>query len=128
MAGTTKAKPTDFTGRQREQLAEARANELRARESEISTIQKLEAEIDEKTVTDYSQGTSPIVLDADDEVVSQGVELSDDTVIIRVAEELEMMTFGAGNHYDFKPGKQYKVPRALAEHLLDKGYLWVRAF
>jgi menaquinone-dependent protoporphyrinogen IX oxidase len=33
------------------------------------------------------------------------------------------MTLGAGNYYSFKAGQKYKVTKAVAEHLQEKGYL-----
>ena len=46
------------------------------------------------------------------------------TVVIRVNSTLEHLTFGAGTDYNFEEGRQYRVPRALADHLEEKGYVW----
>jgi hypothetical protein len=61
-----------------------------------------------------------------DEVEDLGVSLADDSVVVRVAEDLEMMTIGAGNHYSFQAGKKYKVSQVVANHLREKGYLYDR--
>ena len=58
-----------------------------------------------------------------DEVESVGVDLSDEYDVIRVAEDIQAMTIGAGNTYDFKAGKKYKVTKHVAAHLREKGYL-----
>lgn len=47
----------------------------------------------------------------------------DDSVEIRVVETIENMTLGAGNNYSFKAGQKYKVTKAVAAHLKEKGYL-----
>jgi uncharacterized protein (DUF934 family) len=76
---------------------------------------------DETEVTDLTANPSnPTIID---EVESVGVSLADDQVVIRVAETLEMMAFGAGNFYSFVAGKKYKVSKDLARHLEEKGYL-----
>jgi len=40
-----------------------------------------------------------------------------------VVDDIEAMTFGAGNFYTFRAGQKYEVSRDLAEHLKAKGYL-----
>jgi hypothetical protein len=45
-------------------------------------------------------------------------------VTIRVNEDLEKVTIGAGNHYDFEAGRRYSVPKHVADHLEEKGYVW----
>ena len=51
------------------------------------------------------------------------VGTQDDTVVIRVVADIENMTLGAGNNYNFKAGQKYQVTRAVAKHLEEKGYL-----
>ncbi len=118
-----KAKVTDVTGREREAQIKAHAEELASRANEISmasiTAQaKLETE-----VIDISVPSKPTVID---EVEALGVSLADDTTVIRVAEDLENVTIGAGNHFSFKAGQKYKVPKFVAVHLQEKGYLYDR--
>jgi hypothetical protein len=115
-----KAKPTDVTGRVREQLLEdnAQAQADRASEMSMATAQaqiKLETEVIDATVPDRQ---TVIV----DEVVTVG-NPADEFVEIRVIETIENMTLGAGNNYNFKAGQKYKVTKDVAQHLREKGYL-----
>lgn len=114
-----KAKPTDATGVMREKLmAEAvEAQQERAAEMSMATAQakvKLETEVIDATVPDRQT----IIVD---EVVT--VSNGDDTVEIRVVEDIENMTLGAGNNYNFKAGQKYRVQKQVAQHLKEKGYL-----
>ena len=78
----------------------------------------------ETEVTDLTEPTRTATVI--DEIESVGVSLADDSVVVRVAENIDMMTIGAGNHYSFETGKKYKVTKAVAEHLKEKGYLYDR--
>jgi hypothetical protein len=122
---TSKAKPADYTGRQRQVLAEQAADELAQRQGEISMAQQVERQKMETEIVDFSEGTTPstIVLD---EVTSVAPELTEEFAIIRVVEDIEDMTFGAGNLYTFKVGQKYKVTKQLADHLDEKGYIYSR--
>ena len=115
-----KAKPTDATGVIREQLLEqnAEAMQERANGMSMATAQakaKLEKEVIDATVPDRQ---TVIV----DEVITIG-NSADDSVEIRVVENIENMTLGAGNNYNFKAGQKYKVTKQVAQHLKEKGYL-----
>jgi hypothetical protein len=117
----SKAKVSDVTGRKREEQLKAVAEEQAARASEISMATRVQEIKDETEVTDLTVNpAAPTIID---EVESVGVSLADDNVVVRVAETLEMMTFGAGNYYSFEAGKKYKVSKELANHLEEKGYL-----
>lgn len=120
-----KAKPADFTGRQRQVLAEEAAEELALRQGEISMAQQVERQKMETEIVDLSEGTAPstIVLD---EVTSVVPELTEEFAIIRVVEDIDDMTYGAGNLYTFKVGQKYKVTKQLADHLDEKGYIYSR--
>jgi hypothetical protein len=60
-----------------------------------------------------------------DEIVEVGdVDLADNTRIVRLVADIEMMTWGYGNDYSFQAGVKYKVPTDLADHLEDLGYLY----
>lgn len=41
--------------------------------------------------------------------------------VVRIAEDVEMMTYGAGNHYTFEAGKQYLLPNDVADHVEELG-------
>lgn len=119
-----KAKVTDFTGRQREDLLKANAEEVAKRAQEMSIASQVEAAKLETEVYDLTKvGEVPTVID---EVESLGVESADDSTVIRVAEDLDFVTIGVGNHYSFKAGQKYKVPKNVAAHLQEKGYLYDR--
>ena len=114
-----KAKPTDATGVMREKLMAdaAEAQQERAAEMSMATAQakvKLETEVIDATVPDRA---TVIV----DEVVTVGS--GQDTVEIRVVEDIENMTLGVGNNYNFKAGQKYRVTKHVAQHLKEKGYL-----
>ena len=118
-----KAKVTDVTGRQREEMVKAHAEELAQRAGEMSMATAQAAAKLETEVLDLTKGSEPTVID---EVESLGVDLADDATVIRVAEDLDFVTIGVGNHYSFKAGQKYKVSKAVAEHLKEKGYLYDR--
>lgn len=62
---------------------------------------------------------------AEADVVDAGVIIADEaTAIIRVNEDLDNVTIGAGNHYSFEMGVRYRVPLHVALHLEEKGYVW----
>lgn len=121
----TKAKAGDVTGRQREKLIKENAEELAKRANEMSIATQVEAARLETEVVDMTTPARPTTII--DEVESVGVDLADDTEVIRVAEDIEHMTLGAGNHYSFKAGQKYKVAKKVARHLREKGYLYDRA-
>ena len=118
-----KAKVTDVTGRQREEQLKAVAEEQAARVNEMSMATAVKAAKDATEVVDMTTPSTPTVLD---EVESVGVELADDMVVVRVAENIENMTLGVGNTYSFEAGKKYRVKKAVATHLQEKGYLYDR--
>lgn len=115
----SKVRPTDVTGRSREKLAADNAEALAARAQEMS-MATAEAQIKLETeVVDATVPNRPTVI-VDDPTV---IDKSDESVVIRVVEDIESMTLGAGNYYSFKAGQKYKVSRQVAQHLEEKGYL-----
>jgi hypothetical protein len=119
-----KAKVTDVTGRQREEQLKAHAEELAQRANEMSMATATAAARLETEVVDVSKNPdTPTVID---EIESVGVSMADDTQIVRLAEDLEHVTIGVGKHYSFKAGQKYKVPKHVAQHLQEKGYLYER--
>ena len=76
----------------------------------------------ENSVYDVTQDpTKPVIVD---EVVEVGIVMADDSVVVRVAEDIDNMTVGYGNTYTFKAGGNYQVPRVVAERLERLGLLW----
>ena len=120
---TARAKVQDHTGRQKEALAKEHAEELAQRKEEIALANAAEAERINNDVIDVTERPEAptVIVDSVEEV---GVGLADNTVIIRVSEDVIEMTYGAGNNYTFLAGRKYKVPAYIADHLEEKGYLW----
>jgi hypothetical protein len=114
----------DFTGRQAAALAKQAADDKRQAAEQMAMITAQEKQEFEDTVFDVTQQPdSPTVVD---EVVELGVLMADDSVVVRVAEDVDNMTFGYGNTYHFKAGGKYKVPTGVAERLQDLGLLYER--
>ena len=116
----TQKKPSDFTGRQRDALAQQALDDQQARASEMAMATaeaaiKAETEIIDATKPSTAQ---PVVVDAT--VKSKD---KDATVVVRLSDDIESMTFGVGNYYSFKAGQKYEVTEALANHLELKGYV-----
>lgn len=101
--------PRDVTGRKAAIMAEAHAEELKARAKQMSTVT---AAVD-------------VEPDADGPEISVGdVEVGTPTKKLRVNTDVEDLTFGAGTNYSFYRGQTYSVPAALWEHLEEKGLVW----
>ena len=118
---TQKTSPLDATGKAAEDAARRNADELKKREAEISTARAKEAEILETQVFDPKKPDQPALIDEIEEV---GVAVNNDKVVIRTITDIEEMTYGVGNHYTFKAGVKYSVPRDLADYLEGLGYIW----
>lgn len=56
--------------------------------------------------------------------VRRAVQVREVTKTMRVNTKLEMVTYGAGRHYDFEVGPTYRVGIDLYEMLDEKGYVW----
>lgn len=115
----SKVRPSDVTGRAREKALKENQEAIleRAAEMSMATAEakiKLETEVIDATVPDRQT----VIVDDPIKVGSQ-----EDTVVVRVLEDIENMTLGAGNNYSFKAGQKYQVTRAVAQHLESKGYL-----
>jgi hypothetical protein len=116
---TQKPKPTDVTGRTRAALAEQFEKEQQDRAGEMSMI-SAQAKADLDVPVDATVPNRATV------IVDNPVELAkpdEDRVEIRVIEDIENMTLGKGNNYNFKAGQKYVVTRHVATHLKEKGYL-----
>jgi hypothetical protein len=113
----TKAKPTDVTGRVREQLA---ADALEAQQERANSMSMATAEAQIKLETEVIDATVP---ERQTIIVDKVTTVNEGEVEIRVIENIENMTLGAGNNYNFKAGQKYKVTRNVAQHLQEKGYL-----
>jgi hypothetical protein len=120
-----RTKPSgDFTGRQAAALAKEAAEEKRQKAEQMAMITAQEQKEFEETVFDVTQQPdNPTIVD---EVLELGVELAEDSIIVRVAEDVDNMTYGYGNTYHFKAGGKYKVPRGVADRLQELGLLYER--
>lgn len=118
---TQKTSPLDATGKAAEDAAKRNAAELKKRESEISMMRQAEEELLETAVFDPKKPDQPILIDEVEEV---GVAVNGDKVVIRTITDIDDMTFGVGQSYNFKAGVKYSVPAALANYLEQLGYIW----
>lgn len=118
---TQKTSPLDATGKAAEDAAKRNAKELKQRQDEISTTRQAEEELLETAVFDPKNPDQPMLIDEIEEI---GVSLNNDKVIIRTITDIDDMTYGVGNTYNFKSGVKYSVPRGLADYLEGLGYIW----
>lgn len=117
----TPVSPLDATGRAAAAATKKNADELKKRKDEISIAAQVEAESLEKDVFDPKHPEAPLVLD---EIETVGVSVNNERVIVRTITDIDEMTFGVGNHYTFKAGVRYSVPKELAAYLEQLGYIW----
>lgn len=123
MPPRTKAS-NDFTGRQAAQLAAETAEQRKQAADQMAMITATEKQEFEDTIFDMTeQPQAPTIID---EVIEVGVGLADGSVVVRVAEDVDNMTYGYGNNYSFKAGGKYKVPRGVADRLQTLGLLYER--
>lgn len=118
---TLPTSPQDATGRAAEKAAKENAKILADRKDEIAMMRQAEEISLANDVFDPKKPDAPILIDEIEEV---GVAVNNDKVIIRTISDIEDMTFGVGNHYTFKAGVKYSVPRDLAAYLERLGYVW----
>lgn len=123
-ASRTKRNPRDFTGTQKAALASQAQKDRAARQDEITMI----------TATERAQKEVPIEFDAQGRQITQDADVSDadpapvqvapEFATVRIACDLEQVTIGQGNHFDFREGQVYKLPYQVAAHLDRLGYVW----
>ena len=125
MAAPARTKASnDFTGRQAAKLSAEAAAEQKVKAAEMAMMTAQQEQEFEDTIQDMTVSPhNPTVLD---DVVEMGVVLADDSVVVRLAEDVENMTYGYGNNYSFVAGGKYKVPRPVAERLEELGLLYER--
>ena len=117
----TPVSPLDATGRAAAEATKKNAKVLQDRKDEISIAAQVEAESLENDVFDPKHPEAPLVLD---EIESVGVSVNNERIIVRTITDIEDMTLGVGNHYSFKAGVKYSVPKDLALYLEQLGYIW----
>lgn len=59
-----------------------------------------------------------------DTIVEQ-VTIADrhDAVLVRANVDMEQVTIGVGNHFDFEAGRKYRLPFNAARHLAENGHV-----
>lgn len=119
MSNAPRPKPGDYTGRQRVTLQQQHAKEVQ--EAAERTSMATAARLEEETNTVFEENYRPTIVGG---VEDQGVSLGGDHEVVTLIEDLENMTLGAGNHFSFVAGRKYKVSKAVASHLREKGYLY----
>lgn len=145
MARQPQKRGGDVTGRNSERLAAEKAAELEARQQEISLINAKARAVDDEVVDLTSEDVinePPVVQEADqdkyqpvaakpqdvgpgaEEIQVQEVEVAEPVREFRVNEDLENVTIGQGNNYNFYEGKKYRAPKHVYDHLDEKGYVW----
>lgn len=118
MANTKK--PTDFTGRKIEELKKQQLED-QSNENEAADLAARQAKVDLETQVINATEPSRATVIVDEVITVSNPE--NETVVIRVVDDIEAMTFGAGSFYSFKAGVKYEVPKTLANHLQAKGYI-----
>lgn len=121
---TQRRRPQDFTGREADRLAKARDQDAARREAELTMASQAEAAAKEAEVVDYSEPPSKAAPAADEPQLGESVEVKAPYRTVRINTDLEQVTYGAGNHYDFEAGRRYNLPTDLAQHLDEKGFVW----
>lgn len=120
-ARATKPTPKDYTGNQKRILAEQHREEQAARQGSIAMRAQQAAEGLDIPVD--LTGGSVTVAPADGDVDGP-VQVEPDFATIRIACDLEKVTVGQGNVYEFVEGQVYRVPMNVARHLNNLGYVW----
>lgn len=118
------ARPQDFTGRKKAELAEQHAAEVKARTDLAMMNQAAEAEILDEVVDTTAPKPAPVDPGPTELLEVDGVQVVQDaTRVIRLREDCDP-TIGAGNHYNFKAMVPYKVPKHVADHLEEVGLVY----
>lgn len=138
----------DHTGRQAEQLTAQAQEELAQRAGKITTVNgPAEVIVDDDALIDVTNAQQPVVKSMTDSDVTDdekremartraqggevvevgGVEVGERTRLMRVAEKIDpVIGWGPSgpNEYHFEPGKLYKVPEVVYDHLDEIGYVY----
>jgi hypothetical protein len=113
----------DFTGKVKEQNTAEHQKEIEERAAEMAmATASIEAAKDE--VIDLTASKPAPEAENVGDVEISPITVEDDIVSFRVNTTMEQVTIGAGNHYDFVEGQQYKAPRWIYKHLDEKGVVY----
>lgn len=120
---STKAKPNDFTGMEREKAIAQAQEEHQLRASSLSMATAQEQTLMETTALDVTTGKTVIIDDVESLPEVEVEDPSTKLVKIRIRSDLDT-TIGAGKQYIFEAGKFYYVPKNVADHLEEKQQVW----
>ena len=114
------SKPTDTTGRIREEAQKKHAEEQQEAASRMAMITAEKTIQLETGVIDATEPNKATVIVDEATIVSAP---GDQTEVVRLLDDIENMTFGANNYFNFKAGQKYKVSVELANYLREKNYV-----
>lgn len=120
---STKAKPNDFTGIEREKAIAKAQEEQQLRKDSLSMATQVEQNLIETTAIDVTTGQTVVIDDVESLPEVEVEDPSTKLVKVRIRSDLQT-TYGAGKIYDFEAGKFYYVPKAFADHLEEKNQVW----
>lgn len=119
----TQTRHGDLTGKIKADNTAAHAKEIEERASEMSMATASLAQAKDEVIDLTAPKPAPEVESVGDVEVSP-ITIEDDLVNFRVNTTMEQVTIGAGNHYDFVEGQQYRAPRWVYKHLDEKGVVY----
>jgi hypothetical protein len=111
--------PQDYTGRQKEELALANAEEIAVRSEEIGLLTSAKRNAESELV-DLSSN-KPVVTEVKE---VEDVEVEAKPVRCKVNTDVEQMTYGHGNEYNLYVGREYLLPADVFNHLDTLGYIY----
>lgn len=114
------AKPTDTTGRIREEAQKKHAEEQQEAASRMAMVTAEKLIEKETGVIDATEPNKPTIIIEETTVVSSP---EDKTEVVRILDDIENMSYGANNYYSFKAGQKYKISVELANYLREKRYV-----
>lgn len=143
--------PSDVTGKQRERLAREYAEEQKRKASQISMvtagIEEEKAEVVDLTNPSTPTTAPPEDLEVEEDpviarILAQGgeqvpgdqevaaiqemapTEIETNPIhLVRCISDVQQATIGVGQHYSLEAGRKYKLPKSVAIHLEEKGYV-----
>lgn len=119
----TQTRHGDFTGKIKADNTAEHAKEVEERAATMTmATASIEAAKDE--VIDLTASKPAPEVESVGDVEVSPVTVEDDLVNFRVNTTMEQVTIGAGNHFDFVEGQQYRAPRWVYKHLDEKGVVY----
>lgn len=113
----------DFTGKVKETNTAEHAKEIEERAAEMAMATASIEQAKDEVIDLTAPKPEPEAENVGDVEISP-ITVEDDLVNFRVNTTLEQVTIGAGNHYDFVEGQQYRAPRSIYKHLDEKGVVY----